>query len=273
MADVVEIECTVSTHPEIQCSASEDGVITIQTKTDSITIQLQQTLNKKRVPIKSVKQQPVRTAESSSGCSTRPTIFSFAVNSGQEDTLGDNHSDGGQIDTNGNNTGRTNGSISRKEPLSDKELEEVCQQLALKILKRWNSKKHKVKKSLDALCIDWPDLFGCPSYTSLGQWSYKALETSEKFEGLQRRFHQLNLASWWNGGLERGGAISIRVKNRMISELEPRFGELDSKAKDAKRRQIDRYVQQGEIISLLCTQIPGLLFTASDHITTSEYAP
>jgi hypothetical protein len=59
----------------------------------------------------------------------------------------------------------------------------------------------------------------------------------------------------------------------MVSALEPDFEKLDSKEKEAKRKQIDRYVLQGEIISLMFTRAPGLVITVSDLITTSEYAP
>ncbi|CAN9173115.1 unnamed protein product [Alternaria alternata] len=57
----------------------------------------------------------------------------------------------------------------------------------------------------------------------------------------------------------------------MISALEPRFEKLESKEKDAKRRQIDRYVLQGEVISLMLAHTPGLVVTVSDLITTPEY--
>ncbi|CAN9245824.1 unnamed protein product [Alternaria alternata] len=56
----------------------------------------------------------------------------------------------------------------------------------------------------------------------------------------------------------------------MISALEPRFEKLESKEKDAKRRQIDRYVLQGEVISLMLAHTPGLVVTVSDLITTPE---
>lgn len=59
----------------------------------------------------------------------------------------------------------------------------------------------------------------------------------------------------------------------MISVLEPRFEKLGPKERVAKRKQVDRYVLQGEVISLMCARVPGLLLTASDYITTSEYAP
>ncbi|XPS81937.1 hypothetical protein M3J07_013894 [Ascochyta lentis] len=57
----------------------------------------------------------------------------------------------------------------------------------------------------------------------------------------------------------------------MVSALDPGFEKLDSKEKEAKRKKIDRYVLQGEIISSMFSRGPGLVITVSDLITTSEY--
>jgi hypothetical protein len=278
MTSSVEIECTISTGPGIQCSASEHGFITIQTNAESITIRLQQTINKKRVPITSVSQQPVQPLESSSRSGTTPAVFWFAGNSDQEDTQLDTCSHGRQADTDASNTrGFKNGTSGPKKlgkRISDEELARICQQLASKTLKKWKSKQHKIEKSLEAMRSDWPNFFGYPSYSSMGQWSYKALDTSETFGGLQRPFYQLSLAHWWSECLkQRTSEVTSRIKTMMISALEPRFEKLESKEKDAKRRQIDRYVLQGEVISLMLAHTPGLVVTVSDLITTPEYAP
>ncbi|CAE7219808.1 hypothetical protein PTTW11_11222 [Pyrenophora teres f. teres] len=57
----------------------------------------------------------------------------------------------------------------------------------------------------------------------------------------------------------------------MISALEPGFGKLESKEKHAKRKQIDRYVLQGEVILLMLARAPGLVVTASELVATPDY--
>jgi hypothetical protein len=320
---IVEIECTVSVGPGVQCSASRNGFITIQTKTESITILLQRIINKKRITVKPVDQQPVQTVASSSGSSTSQAKFWFAGNNDLDNTLQDEVDDGPDdllssndeetpgftgevarksdngaenvfrgkihagldehedreddidaINSDGSNN-KMSGQKKQKKPASDEELSKNCQTLASKTLKKWKLKQRKEKKSLEALLSNWPTFFGHTSYASLGQWSYRALDTSEKFGGLQRPFHKMGLANWWNGCLKRRTSenTTTRVKARMVSALEPGFEKLDSKEKEAKRKQIDRYVLQGEIISLMFTRAPGLVITVSDLITTSEYAP
>jgi hypothetical protein len=322
VSDVEEIECTVSVGPGIQCSASQNGSITIHTSTDSITILLQRIVNKKRIPFKSIGQHHFPAALSSPGNSTSQARFWFAGNSELEDTRQDEGNDGpedllgsdderapgltgedagksddgaenefggkshadldednGKDDINATNSDGSNNrrSVQNKPetPISDEELTELCRKLASKTLKKWKSKQRKEKKSLEAVLSDWPTFFGYTSHASLEQWSYRALDTSEKFGALQRPFHKVSLANWWNECLKRRTSenITTRVKALIISALEPGFEKLESKEKDAKRKQIDRYVLQGEVISLMFTRAPGLVITVSDLITTPEYAP
>ncbi|KAI4940628.1 hypothetical protein J4E91_011303 [Alternaria rosae] len=297
-SDVERIECTVSVGQGIQCSASQNGSITIHTSTDSITILLQRIVNKKRIPFKSVSEHHLPAVLSSPGNSTSQASFWFAGNSELEDTRQDEGNDEpGDLlssddegapelageddradDTNATNSDGSNNrrSVQKKQetPISDEELTEICRKLASRTLKKWNSKQRQKKKSLDAVLSDWPTFFGYTSYASLEQWSYRALDTSEKFGTLQQPFHKVILANWWNECLQQRTPknIASRVKARMLSALEPGFEKLESKEKDAKRKQIDRYVVQGEVISLMLAQTPGLVITVSDLITTAEYA-
>ncbi|PZD29757.1 hypothetical protein A1F96_04881 [Pyrenophora tritici-repentis] len=316
--DIAEIECTISAGPGIQCSASRNGFITIQTKTESITILLQQIINKKRVAARPVSQQPVQSVASSSGSSTSQVKFWFAGNNGPEDTRHDEGNDGpedlpssndrrvpkliGEVAKKGNNGadnefgGKSLACLSEDDreddidasnsdgfnrnsrqkkpepPISDEELSEICRKLASKTLKKWRLKQQQEKNSLEALLSDWTNFFGYTRHASLEQWSYRALDTSEKFGSLQQPFHKVNLANWWNGCLKRRTSENTtRVKAVMVSALEPGFEKLKSQEKDTKRKQIERYVLQGEVISLMFTRAPGLVITVSDLITTSEY--
>ncbi|EDU46216.1 predicted protein [Pyrenophora tritici-repentis Pt-1C-BFP] len=317
--DVAEIECTVSAGPGIQCSASRSGFITIQTKTESITILLQQIINKKRVTAKPVGQQPVQSVASSSGSNTSQVKFWFAGNNGPEDMRHDEGNDGSEdlLSSNDRRAPRSVGEVAKKSnngtdnefrgkspaclgdddkeddidasnsdgfnrnsrqkkpepPISDEELTAICRKLASKTLKKWKLKQQQEKKSLEAFLSDWPNFFGYTRHASLEQWSYRALDTSEKFGGLQQPFHKVSLANWWNGCLKRRTSenTTTRVKALMVSALEPGFEKLESKEKNSKRKQIDRYVLQGEVITLMLTRAPGLVITVSDLITTPEY--
>ncbi|KAF9690396.1 hypothetical protein EKO04_011620 [Ascochyta lentis] len=188
------------------------------------------------------------------------------------DEHGDREDDIDAINSDGSNNKRSM-QEKPKKPISDEELKKICQTLASKTLKKWKVKQRKEKKSLEALLPNWPTFFGHTSCASLGQWSYQALDTSEKFGGLQRPFHKMGLADWWNGCLKRRTSenTTTRIKARMVSALDPGFEKLDSKEKEAKRKKIDRYVLQGEIISSMFSRGPGLVITVSDLITTSEY--
>ncbi|KAI1525203.1 hypothetical protein PtrCC142_010763 [Pyrenophora tritici-repentis] len=262
--DIAEIECTISAGPGIQCSASRNGFITIQTKTESITILLQQIINKKRVAARPVSQQPVQSVAYSSGSSTSQVKFWFAGNNGPEDTRHDEGNDGpedlpssndrrvpkltGEVAKKGNNDadnefggkslaclgeddreddidasnsdGFNRNSRQKKPepPISDEELSEICRKLASKTLKKWRLKQQQEKNSLEALLSDWTNFFGYTRHASLEQWSYRALDTSEKFGGLQQPFHKVNLANWWNGCLKRRTSENTtRVKAVMVS--------------------------------------------------------
>ncbi|KAJ5063747.1 hypothetical protein J3E74DRAFT_472627 [Bipolaris maydis] len=272
MPEALEFECTITSNPGINCSVSSNGSITIQTENGPIIIWLHRIIKEKRILIESIGEKPIRTAPSPSESSMSETIFRFAGNSSANDIEHDEDNNTPEILFGKDIQSIKEPRKSLETPNLDVYLTDFCQNLSVKIWTGWKSKKQKDKKSLEAFLSDWHHLFDHMNFSSPEQWSYKTVVASEKYGNLQLPFHKASLATWWNNGSGRGDSTVIaRRQKQMVLALEPGYGEFTSKLKNTTRRQIQRYIIQGNIICLLFRLSPGLVITASEFISTTEY--
>ncbi|KAJ5022535.1 hypothetical protein J3E73DRAFT_393683 [Bipolaris maydis] len=307
LPDTSGLECTVIIGPEFQCSASPNGSITIQTNTGPIIILLHRIADQRRIQINPVHQQRIPAVPFLSGISTSQTTFWFAENSGSADTQRENSNgllgnpfsgeqrnaeafnsttneleEGVHANLGGDeyiyNSASSSGNFNkirsgkRSKPLSsDEGLKEFCRKLSTKILEQWKS-RHKDDQSLKVLLSDWNTIFGQINYSSPREWSYQTIIKAETLGGLHLPFHKMILATWWNSCLERRTSeVTARIKKQMVLALEPGFDSFDAKVQDSKRKQIDRCIIQGNVITLMFNRAPGLVITAARSINTTEY--
>lgn len=268
----MELECTITSNLGINCSASSNGSITIHTESGPIIIRLHQVCRQKRILINSIIEQHVETVPSPTQRNMSEKIFRFTGNSGAEDPgLREGNDTLGILFENGSNNKQPGKSLEPSNP--DTDLTKFCENLSAKIWTGWKSKQQKDKKSLEAFLSDGQSLFDHMTFSTPEQWSYKTIVASENFGNIQLPFHKASLATWWNNGSTYGDSAAIaRAKKRMVLALEPEYENLTPKLKDTKRRQINRYIIQGNVISQMFHLTPGLVITASDSISTTEYA-
>lgn len=303
-------ECVVSGAPgvQIQCVAMEDGSISIQTEIGPINIVFRRLGNRKRRQSGSIGRPTVWTLSESSVKAGRGATFWFAGIGDVDEGVGEKEA--GDVDAsttgergqfaNAEEEGIDAAEDNAEEDISpehdageqedggqedeveddegsnpEKKIKEYCQKLGVKILNGWKEAPPKTKK-LEELLANPSTFFARQNYISYPQWSYQKLNDLEKNLHLYRLpFHKMDLAIFWNRYLPQGSKINAaklaHLKAAMFQDLVPGYQGLSRKEKDKNRKQIKRYVKQGEVLLSMSTRKFGLILSVSHFITTEEF--
>jgi hypothetical protein len=294
------IECAVSAGPGVQCSATRDGSITVSTRDGPIEIVLRRMVNGQRFPFGFVERWLDRGVQPPSLHVMR---FCFAGSEEGENLARQEENDGkeGQSFVSNNSKKASAGrvpwydghhafDIGRKEKAnpnncevgpaeaeeadqdtaqdeatgdkhcsnkandySDHRIKFFCQTLGTKILDKWKGRSEEnSKQGLENVHIDPPACFNDPTFRLL--------------------FYKMYVADRWEKELLKKDKPENCPKSRLLQSLLPEYSKSSKTKKDTKRKMIDRYITQGNIIKMLFGKYPGLIITVSQYITTTEYA-
>jgi hypothetical protein len=266
LSAIGDIECAITAGPDLCCHTALDGTIVIITRTETITIQLRRTIDRERLPVENADKRLAHEAKEGSDCEEEHT------ESDQEDREHDIHATNGYRSNPIGEAGgkkkkkdKTKNKRKRKTLMSKEEVAQFCTGLATKIVGKWEDRSTTWEESKNELLADPSTFFG--KCTSLIQWSYQTLDSSEKKrDRFHLPFHKINLFFWWKQCAGAGNEF----KRSMYEAVKPGFTNLPEKKKDSIRIQIARYVNQGEVFCLMYKKVPGLLITIPHFITTKE---
>jgi hypothetical protein len=276
------IEKTTIIGSGLRCTATHDGTIVIKTNHETITIYIQHFQNSRKIQFDTVNEE----------LNQSPEIFSFYFtgNASSEGVAPEERNDGDEVEPPAQLLEETTAEdditseerdldpkvqtrrkqAKRISSVSETGIDQFCTELSKRLEKKWNVKK--LEKSFESLLANPHAFFGCIEITSVYQWSYERLDKSElNSELFHLPFHKVNLFTWWYRELQHA-TQQYRTRKRLYEVMKPGYTSLTKTERERIRKQIERYMEQGEMLWALVAFVPGLLITVPQVITTEEYA-
>jgi hypothetical protein len=304
-----DIQCSITAGPDTHCHTNHDGTILIRTKTESITLDLRRTISHGGVAFKAVDERSNWTpaklcltgngtsegvAQEDEGDRNGEVAIGYAGTEKINDTCGtEDHTQSNQREDREDALNATNDRSSNlkgeaqrkkkekkgkkgekgkegKKQKTEEEINQFCEKLRAKILKKWKEKSAGWKEGTEELLAN-PSIF-LGGTTSPIQWSYQTLNNSEKgFDRFHLPFHKINIFFWWDDSIsKRSRDVVCHIKNTMYETIKPGYAELPENKQEAFKKQIKRYVTQGEVLWLLYKHVKGYLITAPQFLNTEE---
>jgi hypothetical protein len=256
-----DTECTIIARPGICCSQNPNGTILIETGNESITIHLR-TTSHGGVPLKIGDERNNQTSAnlySDGGSLEHVAQADEDVENltGYDTYETEEHTEANQEKDREDAVNGTN------------EIDQFCEELATKILKKWEKRPAKWTKGAAELLAGPNTFFG--GFNSFLQWSFQTLNRSEtKVDRFLLPFHKINLFVWWSSSsIQRKNAV-CDTKNALFETVKSGYSALSPTEKKTIQKQVKRYVAQGEVLWLMYNHAQGLLITVPQFITTKE---